>query len=602
MAAHDREALARARGELTDHRRVFRALERHALGATDPISVAGRAQVAIDAAVRRHTGLLVSAELEQRLHELGRAHVAPDTPGRPRPGGRRVERVLHVLTQAYDYGGHTRVAERWILADSQRTPTVLLTGQGAVPVPPTLQAAVRANGGGIVALPGGDLLTRAWNLRALAAEHDAVVLHVHMHDVVPALALAEPDGRPPTILFNHASHQMWLGVGIADVIANFSQTDDDHTRARRGAAPESSVILPIPVARRELPTRDQARAALGIEPAAQVILAVGAAYKVSPALEPAFTDLVAEVVRASPDAHCVTVGPLADAAWTALALESGGRARALGPQSIVVVDQLLAAADVLLDTWPVTGGTTLLDAGFASLPVVSLGNWGPELAMIRPPAEMTDVVRAPNPGELAQAVAELLADEPRRRALGERGRASVESEHATGWNARMEAVLERAQERAGEAAPPRVDPSPQATEWECVLQLLHDAAGNALPPEYVMLEHAADLPPEERPADVADAHARVEAIIRASEVISRRAVSAPALEAAAIARLLSEVRALVQAGEIDFCSVAVAGSSMSEAVSLFEAEMIAGDDVDIELVPASDIAEIARPGDRVLQV
>ena len=586
---------------------MFRALENHALNATDPLSVAGRAQVAIDAAVRRHPGLLVGTRLERRLHELGREHVTAVSPHPSRRSG--IERVLHVLTEAYDTGGHTRVAERWILADRKRRSTVLLTGQGALPVPATLQAAARASGGGVVGLPGGDLLMRAWNLRALAAEHDAVVLHAHMHDVVPALALADPDGRPPTILFNHASHQFWVGVGIADVIANFRAIDDRITWQRRGAERASSVVLPIPVTPSDLPSRAEARAALGITATTRLILAVGSAYKVGPVLEPAFTDLVAEILRASPHAEFIAVGPCgagphADPVWVGLGRASHGRARAIGVQSGAVVGQLLAAADVLLDTWPVTGGTTLLDAAYAGLPVVSLGDGRPDLGVTRP-TSMTlggAVIQAPSAELVAGHVAELLADEPRRSALAARARAHVDTVHAAGWDTHMEAVFEAARERCGSAAPPGDDPPPQASDWECTLQLLHEAAGSALAPEHVLLLRAADLPADERPSDLSDARSRVGAIVAAfgESEPTRRAVAAPLLQPAAIASLLAEVRALVSAGEVDSCTVAVAASSLAEAVSLFEAEMAAGGDVDIEIVLGDDIESITRPGDRLL--
>jgi hypothetical protein len=353
-----------------------------------------------------------------------------------------------------------------------------------------------------------------------------------------------------------------------------------------------------------MPTRAQARAELGIAPATQLILAVGSAYKVGPALEPAFTDLVGEVLRASPHAQCVAVGPYADAAWAALGRDSGGRAFAIGVQGGAVVGQLLAAADVLLDTWPVSGGTTLLDAAYSGLPVVSLGDGRPELEVIRPNPVMLGgaLIQAPSAEHVAGEVAALLADEQRRTVLAARARAHVDDVHATGWNTHMEAVLEAAQERSGSAAPPSENPPHQSSHWECVLQLLHEAAGNALSPDKLLLLHAADLPAEERPADAFDARTHVEAIIAAygETQPTRRAVAAPLLESAAIANLLEEVRALVNAGEIDSCAVAVPDSSLSEAVSLFEAEMAAVGDVDIEIVPGSDIDAIRRPGDRVI--
>ncbi len=269
----DRRALAHARGAIGEHRAAFELLAGGALRAEDPLEAAAFARMAYTYGMFNHPGVLASAPLERLLHGLGREHVpgaaggrpataphaspqlpaadgstAPATPGRP-------ERVLHVATVVYETGGHGRVLERWLERDARRTPTVLLLKEDE-PVPGSLTRSVDAAGGCFAPPLGpGTLFERARALRALAADHDLVVLHVSNHEVIVPLAFADPAGRSPTILCNHASHQLWTGIGCADVVANLNEFDQAETVVRRGVASERSLVLRPP------PRRARSRAA-----------------------------------------------------------------------------------------------------------------------------------------------------------------------------------------------------------------------------------------------------------------------------------------------------------------------------------------------------
>jgi glycosyltransferase involved in cell wall biosynthesis len=589
----DRVTLGRARGEIAAHRHVFDALVARAVGADDPVAAAAFAQIAADWGWRSHTGLLTSVDLELLLARLGREHAA----GGPRIAGRGGrERVLHVLTEAYDTGGHTRVVERWVDGDTARDSTIVLTGQ-TVPVPESLRAAKAEL---VPALGGGDLLARARILRAIAREHDLVVLHAHMHDVLPALAFADPDGRPPTVLFNHASHCLWLGAGVADVVANLWEPDDRNTRERRGFPAERSVILPLPVATRALPSRLQARAQLSLDPDVPVFLAVGSGYKVQPILEPPFSEVVAAVLAAVPAARMLLVGPSPEQVWTEVNERVGGRLEVMG--TVADIAPHLAAADVLLDTWPASGATTLVDAAAAGLPILSLGDGDPAAAVVRPPAGTLGgaVVNAASLDELTRAAAMLARDPAERERLGRAGRAAVADRHAAGWIRRREAVVEAARANRGVARPPAAIPAAPVADWECVLYLLLGRAGAVLSVEEAYTRHLAELPETVRPAGPAEIARDVAAILAVDRASGRRAFAEPAVEPESIQRLVEDVRALCSSGAVASCTVAVPVESLEDAVALLERALEEIGDVDLELVLSGTPEATARPDDLVL--
>jgi glycosyltransferase involved in cell wall biosynthesis len=593
-SAANRAALERGRAEIAEHARVFAAYESAALRADNDLEAAALAQMAFGWANRKHPGFMVSARLEGLLNELGRRHVPGAVSAR---GDGPVRRVLHVSTQVYDTGGHTRIIERWIERDATRRSTLLLSRQEE-PLPAALARALDARQAAAVAPVVGDLFERARHLRALAIDHDLVVLHVSPFEVVPALAFADPEGRPPTVLLNHASHHLWAGVAASDVVASVWDPDATDATARRGVDAERSLVLELPSTPRVLPDHEEARAALelGDRP---VLLTVGAPYKLAPVLEPTFGELAQQLLDALPDAVLLVAGPEPRDGVVPV----HERAFALGP--VADLAPLLAAADLLLDTWPASGATTVRDAAAAGLPVVSLGDGDPADAMVRPPAGLLGggVVHARDVDDLVARARALLADPAERRAIGERAAAHVAAVNGErGWLEAMERVVAAAVRCRGRATvPPQLAAEPP-TDAEAVLQLLYAGDHAAFTPFEAYLHHAAELPPERRPSDAVELQARVEAILAAPSATARRAVAAPAIEADAIGRLLAEVRRGVAAGEIASCVVVVAPDAVAEAVPLLEQALAQGADVELELVAGSGVDDVAGPADVVLEV
>jgi hypothetical protein len=590
-------ALAGGHAMIAAHREVFAAFAGAALATPDDLEAVALAEMAYGWAFRKHPGLLACAPLEGRIHEIGLRHV-PGV-GDVRPTG-DVRSVLHVATEVYDYGGHTRVLERWIERDCHRRSTLMVLRHD-LPIPAATARAVERAGAAIVRPAAhADVVERARHLRALAALHDLVVLHVHPYETITALAFADPVGRPPVVLFNHASHQLWLGVGAVDVVASLWEPDRAIAVARRGFADERSVVLPLPATPGARPSSADARAALGLPAGAKVLATVASPYKVQQVLEPAFADLCRHLLDARDDLHLVAAGPMPGDA----ALPVHPRVHALGVVS--GLGPIYAAADLLLDTWPASGGTVVIDAAAAGLPIVSLGDGAAADAMVRPPAGLLGgaVHVTPTVRGLVELATGLLEDDDRRQAIGAAAAAFATGAHGdAGWQDALEGVVAAAVAHAGEAALPDDGTPVEPSDAEAVLALLFAEAHAGFTPYHAYLHSVASLPPARRPADEGALRARVEQLLalRAAAAAARpRAVAAPSVTAEAIGRLVADVRSRVAADEIGSCIVVVAPDEVPVAVELLEAALAAGPDVDLELVAAGGVAEVARHGDVTL--
>lgn len=462
-----------------------RAFERLVAASTSALRVGAAhtgavfAYMAGQLAWQHHAGIFASPRLERLLARLGRRRVAaaPGTVAAPWPR-RAPERILHVLTEAYQVGGHTRLVWRWIEQDPGRTHSIALTRQRRRELPAALETAVARAGGRIdrVDAASRDLVKVAAALRAAACRADLVVLHVHPDDVVPTIAFADRRGLPPVALLNHADHVFWLGVRTTDLFIDLRASGAALSAERRGVAPGTSCLAPLPLDPVERTmSREEAKRALGIAPERLVLLSVASEYKYTPIGALDFAAAVVPLVAARPAAEMLVVGPSPQGRWAEIARETGGRIRALGVQSELAT--LWQAADVYVDSFPFTSRTSWFEAALFGTPVLGLA-WrgvGADVLFADDPGVPDELVAATDRDEFAARLARLMDDPGERRARGERVARDIEATHGpAAFRSALEAVYAAAR-RVG-PAPPAARAVPNTPRFEPVdllLQGLH---------------------------------------------------------------------------------------------------------------------------------
>jgi hypothetical protein len=417
------------------------AMARHYAARGDVERLLRAATLAAQYAWLAPVGLLSDLRLERLVVEAlgGSGTVTVD-------GDRRGGRVLHVLTEAYPTGGHTRLAARWLTRD-QRVGDVVLTNQLG-PVPGLLADAVRDAGGELTELrsaaPG--LLDRARELRRHMDRADVVVLHVHPSDVVAFAAAILPGTRPPVILENHADVSFWLGVAAADVLCDLRPEARSLDVDLRGVAAERIAVLPMPV--EEIPPADAGglRAQLGIRQDAVVALTVTDDWKIAPSWGRGMHDLVDRTLSFCPKLAVVAVGVAPTESWARLAKRYPGRVATVG--RVPDPAPYFALADLYVDSYPTWSGTSPLEAAMLGLPVVGLADL--------PADDRRHILQSASPGlagravptapsQFAVAVRRLALDEDLRRREGAQAREAVSAVHdGAGWRAQLEALYERA--------------------------------------------------------------------------------------------------------------------------------------------------------------
>jgi hypothetical protein len=362
-------------------------------------------------------------------------------------GGRRTGRVLHVLSEAYSVGGHTRLAWRWMARDP-RTSDVVLTNQHG-PVPERLVESVRASGGELFDLRAtpSPLLDRARGLRELMDRADVVVLHVHPYDVVALAAVNLPGSRPPVVYENHADLTFWLGVAGADLLCDLRSAAHGLDIGLRGVPAERIAVLPMPIEALPSSAGEGLRRQLGIRPDSVVAVTVSADWKMAPSWGRAGMHRVVDrLLHWCPQLSVVLVGASPNADWGRLAKRYPGRVFPVGrvPDPAPYFD----LADIYLDSYPMRSCTSALEGAVLGLPVAALADL--------PVTHAAYGFQAASPGldglpvatsaeKLAVAVRRLALDAGARRERGLEARDAVLSQHdGPGWLEAAEALYERA--------------------------------------------------------------------------------------------------------------------------------------------------------------
>jgi GT2 family glycosyltransferase len=536
-----------------------------------------------------HSGVLASERLEAVLHGIAREHLVPllrrERPATP-------ERVLHVATEVYGVGGHTRVIWRWIARDPGRVHDIVLTEQWSK-VPDGLVEAVEASGGRVLKLdPQAPRLVRARALREIAADADVAVMYAHHRDPIPVLAFSAAGDRPPTITFNHADHMLWLGYSVTDVL---QCCRPNPANLMRGLPDERVLVTPFPVsgpdghAPAEPPSaeaRAEARAGvlaqLGWPAESLVVLTVGHEHKYSGPRGATLLDMVGDVLAGVPQARLLAVGARDSGAFAELRERTGGRVAALGP--VAGIGPIFTTADVYLESWPFGGQSATAEASAHRLPVLSYAPNEVEAALLCS-HPMYGANLAGSPEEYRGTLHELLVDPERRAALAARSRAAVAASDGA-W----EESVGRAYELAGELGPVARDeltpPSTANPELHTISHVVQETIA-AHHPGLDGERAIASLELAARSPAVRDLFSDAFTDRFCMPELRRRyvkAFAAPPPTPEALRAVIAEFRSLARIGATEGHVLALHPDDADAAVPVLEAAIAEGADVDVELM------------------
>lgn len=289
---------------------------------------------------------------------------------------------LHVMTEPYLTGGHTRVVERWIKnsPDSQIHSLFVTKEKEIEKLPEELIKNVSNKKGEVIVLNDKDTrVQKALKLREIASQYEYVILHIHMFDVVPIIAFANEEFKRPVIFFNHADHVFWLGVSVSDLVVNLRGYSSTYNVKNRQCLNNEVLPLPIPKANKNYNVLENiedingVKEELGFKKDSKVIVTMANGYKYLPFFEYDFIETVKKILQRNEYAVLLAIGPNPKTKiWEDAFNDTNGRIKAIGEIDNKLVQKYLKIADLGLDSFPISSFVSMLEIARYNVPCLSL--------------------------------------------------------------------------------------------------------------------------------------------------------------------------------------------------------------------------------------
>lgn len=280
--------------------------------------------------------------------------------------------ILHVVSECYSVGGHSKVVARWIKYHAHgEKHSIYFTRMKKSGIDNIFFQRVMEASGKIYTGKSHFLdVTNALYLRYIAMKYERVILHTHMDDIVPLIAFGSEQFKRTVILYNHADHLFWLGASISHLICETRSWGLNFSKKYRGVS--ENIVLGIPTAN-ILYTHSTIKTQRGND--FKIITSIGMPHKfLAIPGEFSFYNYMMAILESRDDVIFNIVGPtLSDyPEWLSLIDNYGDRVRVHGKLIGDKYRYYLKNSDLIIDSFPMSGGTALSDVVESGKPTLSL--------------------------------------------------------------------------------------------------------------------------------------------------------------------------------------------------------------------------------------
>lgn len=265
---------------------------------------------------------------------------------------------LHVVSQIYKTGGHTRLLFNWIERDAMSDHYILATNQDHEEVKEVTDFYKITSRLSKVFTLTGDHIEKAQQLLNTVLEEDfsQIILHIHPDDLIPVLAFSNKHLRTPVLFLNHADHTFWLGASVTDMVIQIRDSNIQLDSSRRQISLNRQALLPIPVKPLNITQKNNEDKI--------TLLTIGTSFKYRPNSEYNFFKEIRKVVERHSSVRFFIVGVEKDNPdYLSFAHSS---ITCTGP--VTDLETYLEKADIYVEGYPFPSFTALLEASLCRIP------------------------------------------------------------------------------------------------------------------------------------------------------------------------------------------------------------------------------------------
>ena len=313
-----------------------------------------------------HVHIYSATEIEDCLFQkLSNSKVFPKNQKLEKNG-----KILHVLSECYPSGGHTRVVEKLLSEDK------IISLQDVVIVgicSKEILKKMRSSGATISFVkPRGT--SAIVELASLMSNYSSVLLHINPDDIVATLAARAAHGAGTKIgLYNHADHCFTYGFSAAEIVFEVSIFGREVSKKYRPAYKWSFAGIPL---NNPLTLGIDVAESIDKEVAEEYFLSSGPNYKYDFREGGAFACILESLIPEL-NKKCIVIGPgvlSSDASTKLKQFVRNGQLLILPAVKHSVYIQYLINCSFYLDSSPVTGGSAFPEAALFGKPCLGLTN------------------------------------------------------------------------------------------------------------------------------------------------------------------------------------------------------------------------------------
>lgn len=325
------------------------------------------------------TGVYSDNYLEDELNKLGKEII----PRIHNNSENKTDKILFVMTQAYETGGHTVIVNNWIKWDNINDYDVILTNQKISAAPKFLKECVDNAGGKIYSLEG-DYISKATQLKSISSQYKAVILMTHMFDVLPNLAYSGNDFQTPVFFYLHADFKFVIGLSVSDIIMHLCPWDVDKSVKYRGVSQEKALVIEFPNDGKILENKiteikevkndlkEYVKSKYKIDENVKLIVSMGADLKYKKIIDYDFCDFAYRLVKEYKNCRFLIIG--ADSRserWKSTFEISNGKVEALGMLPREEATMIISLSDLYISSFPMTASGAEIAKSYG-VPYISL--------------------------------------------------------------------------------------------------------------------------------------------------------------------------------------------------------------------------------------
>ncbi|GEM_PF-4521636 len=278
------------------------------------------------------------------------------------------EKTLHVATQLYQTGGHTRVIENWINFLPNEDHDILLTEQHRdfhLNLPSKTQ---------IIKLDNH--LSNSQKIKALSEiypNYSKVIFHTHQHDAIPFIAIGT-DKTSKYYFYNHADHTFSIGASLVSEVYDMSSSGQKFSLNFRGAKSSKVIPFPLKITEHIISTQEKInyRKELNLPLDSKIVITVGNPYKFIPNSDYNLFEKFEKIASKNQGVIFLMIGP--DESFTKYLKGECKNILMLGLKPKESVLKYYKASDFYIDSLPIGGGLALIEAILTGLPVATFDN------------------------------------------------------------------------------------------------------------------------------------------------------------------------------------------------------------------------------------